>query len=41
MRLFFKYKISDETLNDLKETANIIGNSQVVELISQRQADIS
>lgn len=41
MRLFFKYKISDEALNDLKETANIIGNSQVVELISQRQADIS
>lgn len=36
MRLFFKYKISDEALNDLEETANMIGNSQVSELIVQR-----
>jgi ankyrin repeat protein len=36
MRLFFKYKISDEALNDLKEAANIIGNSQVAELIAQK-----
>jgi len=38
MRLFLKYKISDGALSDLEKTANIIGNSQVVELIAQKRS---
>lgn len=35
MKLFLQYKISDSVLFDLKKTATIIGNSQVLELLNQ------
>ena len=37
MRLFMEYKISEEVLDDLEKTANIIGDSQVIEIISQKR----
>lgn len=33
MRLFLKYEISNDVLNDLEKTARVTGNTQVIELI--------
>lgn len=38
MRMFLKYKISDEILNDLEKTAKTTGNSEVLELINQKRS---
>lgn len=36
MKLFFMYNLDDEIISDLKKTAEIVGNRQVIELIEQR-----
>lgn len=35
MRLFLKYKINDDILDDLKKTAAIVGDISVIELVDQ------